>query len=103
MKCIKFLTGLILVCILNTSQATDYNNFFVFGDSLSDTGNVALLTATPGFSIPPASRYYQGRFSNGPIAAEMVMEKLDIAESLQPVLALSPETLKLNKKTAIKT
>lgn len=36
----------------------------IFGDSLSDTGNVYLAT---GGVYPPAPPYFPGRFSNGPI------------------------------------
>jgi outer membrane lipase/esterase len=39
-----------------------YSDLIVFGDSLSDTGNVARLTG--GFIPPPP--YYEGRFTNGP-------------------------------------
>jgi outer membrane lipase/esterase len=35
-----------------------------FGDSLSDTGNVAILTRG---AVPPPAFYFNGRFSNGPI------------------------------------
>jgi len=93
-KYINIFTAL-LVFICSVVQAEDYNKLFVFGDSLSDTGNVAFLTAPSGFSIPPASRYYQGRFSNGPIAAEMLMQSLEIEGELQPILALNPEKLSL--------
>jgi phospholipase/lecithinase/hemolysin len=42
-------------------------NLFVFGDSLSDTGNLFTLT---GGLVPPAPFYFKGRFSNGPLAVE---------------------------------
>ena len=38
------------------------DSLYVFGDSLSDTGNV--FAATNG-AFPPAPPYFQGRFSNG--------------------------------------
>lgn len=36
----------------------------VFGDSLSDTGNL------PAFAAPPSPPYFDGRFSNGPVWAD---------------------------------
>jgi phospholipase/lecithinase/hemolysin len=55
-------------------QATNFNKVIVFGDSLSDNGNLLALS-TPlvpsvlPFGLPPAP-YYQGRFSNGIAAVE---------------------------------
>jgi phospholipase/lecithinase/hemolysin len=48
------------------SAAAAYTDLVVFGDSLSDMGNImqATLGTTPG------SHYYQGRFSNGPTWVE---------------------------------
>ena len=40
---------------------------YVFGDSLSDNGN--LFAATGGFA-PPSPPYFDGRFSNGPVWVE---------------------------------
>lgn len=44
-------------------------NLFVFGDSLSDTGN---LFAATGRLFPPSPPYFNGRFSNGPVAVEQL-------------------------------
>jgi len=44
-----------------------YSAFYVFGDSLSDVGNV--YAASGG--AEPASPYYAGEFSNGPIWAQV--------------------------------
>ena len=51
---------------------------YVFGDSLSDTGNVWILTGNvvPP-SISPHRTYFDGRFSNGPIAIEYLWDALD--------------------------
>jgi phospholipase/lecithinase/hemolysin len=45
-----------------------YSSFWVFGDSLSDNGNVsaALAAAPVPVDFPPAP-YFDGRFSNGPV------------------------------------
>jgi outer membrane lipase/esterase len=49
-----------------------YSSFFVFGDSLSDTGNLFSATPTAAFpfKVPPSPPYFEGRFSNGPVWAE---------------------------------
>ena len=54
----------------------NYAAMYVFGDSLSDTGNVfaattaqQLVPAVPP-SITPNATYWKGRFSNGPVAVE---------------------------------
>src|SRR5262245_13726292 len=49
--------------------AGSFSKVFVFGDSLSDTGNAFLAT---GKTIPQSPPYYQGRFSNGPVWVEML-------------------------------
>jgi outer membrane lipase/esterase len=50
------------------ASAQDYGRLVVFGDSLSDNGN--LSAATMG-TQPPAP-YYQGRFSSGPVFTELL-------------------------------
>ena len=65
----------------HSAIASPYSELIVFGDSLSDNGN--LFTAT-GNSSPPAP-YYQGRFSNGEVYSEILAAKLG-APVLQPAL-----------------
>jgi thermolabile hemolysin len=48
----------------------------VFGDSLSDTGNVYALT----FGFEPPSPYWQGRYSNGPVWIEHLSSSLAIGD-----------------------
>jgi hypothetical protein len=50
-----------------------------FGDSLSDTGELfdTELRAI-GVGNPPAPLYYQGRFSNGPVAFDYLQDLLDV-------------------------
>lgn len=50
-----------------------YSNVYFFGDSLTDRGNVWLLTGT---QIPPTADYFEGRFSNGPMWCEGFAESL---------------------------
>jgi phospholipase/lecithinase/hemolysin len=53
-----------------TADATSYSAVFAYGDSLSDNGN---LFAVSG--VPPAP-YFNGRFSNGPVAVEQLAAQL---------------------------
>jgi len=68
---------------------TSYSGLVIFGDSLSDTGNVRSLTiasqatATPQSTFPnfPAA---PGRFSNGPVWTEYLAADLGFASSANP-------------------
>lgn len=64
--------------------ATSYSGLVIFGDSLSDTGNVLSLTTaftgTPYPSFPGAA----GRFSNGPVWTEYLASGLGFASSANP-------------------
>ncbi len=55
-----------------------YSNLIVFGDSLSDTGNV--FNATGGL-IPPSPPYGSGRFSNGDLLVDAISSELELPES----------------------
>lgn len=64
-----------LICLILTSIfsfAAPLKNIVVFGDSLSDNGN---LYEYMHHQLPESPPYYAGRFSNGPIWAE------DLAQS----------------------
>ena len=67
--------------ILMTSVSAGAMPIVAFGDSLSDTGNVSILT---GGALPPAPYYFEGRFSNGPIWLDQLGAALDGA--VDPVL-----------------
>ncbi len=58
-----------------TAMAGSYDSLVVFGDSLSDNGN--LCAAAPAF-CPPAPPYSLGRFSNGPVMAERLAASLGL-------------------------
>ena len=78
----KMLAGLLLAAgIASAGSASAYSNMYVFGDSLSDSGNVYTLT---GGGYPPAP-YFNGRFSNGPTYAENLASSLGF--SAAPSLA----------------
>lgn len=64
-----FVAIALLACSL-TASATSYSAVFAYGDSLSDNGN---LFAASG--VPPAP-YFDGRFSNGPVAVEQLAAQL---------------------------
>ncbi|WP_028388087.1 GDSL family lysophospholipase PlaA [Legionella fairfieldensis] len=49
--------------------AVPLNNIVVFGDSLSDNGN---LYEYMGGKLPQSPPYYKGRFSNGPVWVELL-------------------------------
>ena len=60
--------------------SSDFNQIFVFGDSLSDPGNIFNLT---GGAVPENPLSYGGRFSNGPIWTEYFTPKFGL--NLSPV------------------
>jgi outer membrane lipase/esterase len=67
------------------SHAATYSSLYVFGDSLSDTGNLFIAT---GGALPPAGQpYFNGRFSNGPLWVETLAAGLGLAADAAPSLA----------------
>jgi phospholipase/lecithinase/hemolysin len=57
------------------ADAGTYSGLVVFGDSLSDSGNMFAATG-----LPPASEgYFEGRFSNGPVWTDYLAAKLGVA------------------------
>lgn len=73
--------GVILGGIPATTSASPYSRMFVFGDSLSDPGNVFILTDELPFQDPaPVSPpYFNGRFSNDHVWVEQLAAELDLA------------------------
>lgn len=69
-----------------TAIAQPGYDLFVFGDSLSDTGN--LFQQTLGL-IPPSPPYFNGRLSNGVLAVETLALQLGINLSLETNFALA--------------
>ena len=63
-----------LIAIASASSAQAYDQVIVFGDSLSDNGNLA---AKFGGAVP-AAPYFNGRFSNGPVAVEVLATQLGL-------------------------
>ena len=61
-----------------------YSNMVVFGDSLSDTGNLSIVT---GGTQPPAGQpYFNGRFSDGPLWVETLAAGLNLPLASNPYL-----------------
>lgn len=53
-----------------------FSDIYVFGDSLSDVGNIDAMT----FGLRPGSDYFDGRFSNGRVYAELLADKLGLGQ-----------------------
>ena len=68
----------LLLSLCAPADAVDFSDIFVFGNSLSDSGNIyaASLSLLPG---PP---YSEGRFSNGPVYAETLADLLGLGPLL---------------------
>lgn len=88
------------------AEQLTYDTMYVFGDSLSDTGNDLIATKAQGFvpAIPPSetpyATYYQGRFSNGPVAVEYLWVKL-IGSAQKPVSPFLGAKRNVTKKGAV--
>ncbi len=64
------------VLIFSTPSSGQINELYVFGDSLSDMGNV--FRASGGL-YPPNSPYFQGRYSNGRVWVEYLADRLNLS------------------------
>ncbi len=73
------------------AMASNFSQFYVFGDSLSDTGNLFNATGglvNPETAIPPNPPYAPGRFSNGDIWVDFVGDEI----GLTPTTFIPPQT-----------
>jgi len=69
----EFLTALALAAVASMpAHALPFSGLTIFGDDLSDTGNVF---AASGFTNPPPP-YFFGRFSNGPVWVETLAAQI---------------------------
>ena len=86
----RLLNFLLAACALAVipAQAAPFSALYVFGDSVSDSGNVGLAIGHPSgvqqmvsgnFYIPDFPYFPSGRFSNGPVWAEDYAAKLGLA------------------------
>ncbi len=73
-----------IVLIIQSPYALTIDQLIVFGDSLSDNGNLYALTSLANKKmpqipiIPKSPPYYEGRFSNGLVWVEHVAQSMDI-------------------------
>lgn len=77
--------GVALALTVSTAaHAGPYTALYVFGDSLSDNGNLAEAFYRQNFPNPPS---YHDSFTNGPVAAEVLAGRLGL--TLTPSLFLT--------------
>jgi phospholipase/lecithinase/hemolysin len=67
--------SLALVATLSATSAQAYSQLVVFGDSLSDQGSAAAMLG----GLLPSTPYFDGRFTNGPVAVETMALQLGLA------------------------
>src|SRR5215470_10349125 len=86
-------TILALGCLATaTTHASAYSALYIFGDSLSDSGNNAVVLApnttpasTSGNDFIPTFPYASGRYTNGPVWAQDFAAALGLGGS-RPLL-----------------
>lgn len=82
--------GLAISIVPVSASASSFSKVIAFGDSLTDSGNVALYTApnyqpVPFGGIMPSLAYQSGRFTNGATWVETLATRLGVSAS--PYLA----------------
>ncbi|MCW5316365.1 GDSL family lipase [Nostoc sp. KVJ3] len=75
------------------ASAASFDQFYVFGDSLSDTGNVYDAT---GGTFPQSPPYFNGRFSDGPIWVDYLGDQLGLKPTLLTTIPSTPPTQGIN-------
>lgn len=74
-----FLCSLLLIALIAASASAEpFSQLFIFGDSLSDVGNLQAA-----ISLYPGPYYYDGRFSNGPVFPEALSVGLGLGPSIR--------------------
>jgi len=75
MKC--YLTIAALLFVLPLVAKANYEEIIVFGDSLSDNGNLAAINPALGslLNTPP---FFQGRVTNGPVAVDVLADLMNL-------------------------
>lgn len=81
------------------ASAASFSKLFVFGDSLSDAGNIFNTTKSlgnPNLVFPPSPPYFEGRLSNGPVWVEYFGKELGLFPTLASDLLTKPPTQGIN-------
>ncbi|MDZ8241174.1 MAG: SGNH/GDSL hydrolase family protein [Nostoc sp. ChiQUE01a] len=73
--------GFVLFSFMLTPKASaaSFDQLYVFGDSLSDTGNIYKAT---GKTFPLSPPNFEGRFSNGPVWVDYLGDQLGLKPTL---------------------
>ena len=74
-----FAAPLAIAIFVATAPAGPFSELIVFGDSLSDIGNIASAT----LDIYPGPYYFSDRFSNGPVYVEALAAGLGLPAPLR--------------------
>lgn len=69
------LAVVLIVLFTGSARAVTFSDMTVFGDSLSDVGNIDSAT----LGLQPGSGYFDGRFSNGELYVEYLARGLGLA------------------------
>ncbi len=91
-------TGSVLLFVLLPLKATaaTFDRLYIFGDSLSDNGNIFNVSQEfpelTGGLYPPSPPYFAGHFSSGPVWVEYLSQDLGLSLPT-PVTTLSPTQL----------
>ncbi|MEH2136650.1 SGNH/GDSL hydrolase family protein [Nostoc sp.] len=75
------------------ASAASFDQLYVFGDSLSDTGNIYNLTEK---GYPPNPPYFEGRFSDGPNWVDYLGDQLGLKPTLFTTIPSAPPTQGIN-------
>lgn len=70
---VRYIAALLLLVSQAVTAAPPFSALYVFGDSLSDTGNLASIRGD--FPAP----FYQNRVSNGPVAVDILAQRLGLS------------------------
>lgn len=97
-----FILGLALLSLImvmaSQQSSAQINELYVFGDSLSDVGN--MFRATSG-TYPPNPPYFKGRYSNGLVWVEYLASQLEAASSPENNFAFGGATTGSNSMNGV--
>ncbi|MEH2181998.1 SGNH/GDSL hydrolase family protein [Nostoc sp.] len=75
------------------ASALSFDRLYVFGDSLSDTGNIYNAS---GKTYPQSPPYFDGRFSDGRLWVDYLGEQLGLKPTLLTTIPSTPPTQGIN-------